>query len=647
MKLVVRITFLLFLLLAVAIPPVAAEGPIVDPQAAAVDVMGSVSGRVFNDANGNGLFDAAPELEGGLVLEGVLVTIEATNGSGFLATLPIVEPAGTYCFPDLAPGTYRVSVNVPPAYLATLPTSQDVELAADQGVEGVDFAMSWPRNVQGVVYQEIDAPGHTMGTRDLDEPRVPGVEAGMFEDVDGNGVIDLGDDLLGSALTDDSGNYVIANVVPGVHLIRFVLPGGTATDPLRLELVSGEVMGAYQMDQGFALGSVTGVVWNDTDGDGVVEPGEANLPGVRVLLTTDLNANGSADAGETTVERVTTGDGFFAFAGIGRADYLLTVDPQTVAAGWVLGNNGSSAFKLSFGETKAIDIGAYDPFNVAPLSALDWKRECRGGERTRYTEAELAALILKAEENSSVFPEMSGICDSLLQSIEGNLLGEALMQDAAQQLNLASARLLPKTPLNPGSLTTVATVAEAAMEVENLIQPPAGNDPQNLQRAIAIADSLNSGRGIGSGLEGGAKVARAVYDGRDATWLLRSGGGTLDVTKDVPVYLERWSPGSISANTRIFRTQLRVKVQSSFSGGVIEVWQAAANPNASPVLLGLAASESWNRELSMLYTFDIRQVPTMGDLMSTEFVLYARDGSQLDGRIRRVKLDSAELRFRY
>ncbi len=640
-----RTLLLVFLLLGVVVVPVAAEGPIVDDQPAAVDVTGSVSGRVFNDANGNGQFDAAPELEGGLVLEGVLVTIESTNGSGFSSILPVVEPQGTYVFSDLVPGVYKVSVNVPPAYIATMPTSQVVEVVAGLAVADLNFAMSWPRNVQGVVYQEIDAPGHITGTRDLDEPGIPGVEVDIFKDVDGNRVINFADELLGSTFTDGSGNYVIVNVPPGLHLIRFLLPGGTASDPLPLELVSGEVMGAYQKDMGLAVGAITGVVWNDADGDGDVDPGEAPLSSVRVLLYADLNGSGSIEADETAVQRVTAGDGSFAFAGVAGGDYVLTVDSQTVAAGWVPQSSADNAFKLALGETKAIALGYYDPLNVAPLAAWEWKRECRREGRTRYAEAELAALIVMVETHSELFPEMGGVCDALLSG-KGGLLVEALRQDAALQLNLASARLLPKTPVKPGWLVAAGTVVEAAREVEKLILPPACSDEENLRRAAAIAGGLDSGRGIASGMEGGARLARATYDGRDATWLLRSGGGTLDVTKDVPVYLERWGPGSIPSSTRIFRTQLRVRVQSLYAGEVIELWQAPPDPNASPILLG-TASESWNRDLSTVYTFDFRKVATVGDLTTTEFLLYVRDGDQHDGRSRRAKVDSTELRFRY
>jgi len=73
--------------------------------------------------------------------------------------------------------------------------------------------------------------------------------------------------------------------------------------------------------------SIAGSVWNDGDGDGVREPGEAGLSGWTVYL--DLDANGVLGTDEARV--VTSSDGSYSFPGLAAGTYLVTLVPQ---AGW-------------------------------------------------------------------------------------------------------------------------------------------------------------------------------------------------------------------------------------------------------------------------------------------------------------------------
>ncbi len=81
--------------------------PFVQPQA------GSISGRVINDVNGNGLIDA-----GETALAGVMVTLFNATGTTTLA-VTTTDAAGTYSFTGLLPATYRVVETNLPGYLDT------------------------------------------------------------------------------------------------------------------------------------------------------------------------------------------------------------------------------------------------------------------------------------------------------------------------------------------------------------------------------------------------------------------------------------------------------------------------------------------------------------------------------------------------
>jgi len=73
--------------------------------------------------------------------------------------------------------------------------------------------------------------------------------------------------------------------------------------------------------------SIAGVVWCDTDGDGIRDPGEAAASGWTVFL--DQDANGLLGSGEASV--VTGSSGAYSFPGLAAGSYRVTLLPR---AGW-------------------------------------------------------------------------------------------------------------------------------------------------------------------------------------------------------------------------------------------------------------------------------------------------------------------------
>lgn len=74
-------------------------------------------------------------------------------------------------------------------------------------------------------------------------------------------------------------------------------------------------------------GSIGDRVWNDLDGDGVQDPGEAGIPGIDVFA--DLNLNGLKDAGEPA--DVTDANGEYLLAGLVAGTYHVRVDAADIA----------------------------------------------------------------------------------------------------------------------------------------------------------------------------------------------------------------------------------------------------------------------------------------------------------------------------
>ncbi len=619
------------ILLTVALPVIASSGPTGEAGVAVVDGSGGIGGSLFNDMNGDGQMDSA---EAQAALCGVVVTLQAADGSGYAMSQAITpDPdAFGYCeasanhgpypfsFTGLNAGSYRLSVNVPAAYLPTLPAEITYDLADGQNATGATFGMSWPMPVQGTVWQDLNGNGSV----DAGEAGIAGATVEIYRDVDHSGTINFGDSILASGLTDASGWYSLNGLPPGQHLLRSLLPGGCQTNAKALPIVSGEVTGTQEADLGALPGVLSGTVWKDVDGDGVVDPDEAPLP----------NALVSLDGG---VSLATDHDGSFVYSGLAVGLHTLSVDPLSVPAGWVAENGSPVSIAVSSGANE-VNLGYYDL-----LKPAEWNRECRQVGHPTYKPADLALIVKKAEETSQVFGEKGGICE-ILQKPGGGEMGRALKQDAALQLNMASGRLLPPTPVNLPGLTPVTTVGGVAIELETWILLPSATD-KDLKRVAEIAENVNKGKGVGYGQHSTARLAYGLYDGKDVTSPLRTSGGTLDMQLETPAILSRWSPGGLSVATNVLRPTLRVKVQAFYDGAVLAAQQVLQD--GTVLELGQAAPVLWNKDVSAVYSFNVWRASTLGELASSEFRLVVRDPNQDGGHREHAKVDYAELGFEY
>jgi hypothetical protein len=76
-----------------------------------------------------------------------------------------------------------------------------------------------------------------------------------------------------------------------------------------------------------AAGTIEGSLWNDSDGDGIRDGGEASLAGWTVFL--DINTNGALDSGEASA--ITAATGSYAFGALAAGTYTVR---QVIPAGW-------------------------------------------------------------------------------------------------------------------------------------------------------------------------------------------------------------------------------------------------------------------------------------------------------------------------
>lgn len=178
----------------------------------------------------------------------------------------------------------------------------------------------------------------------------------VYLDANNNSILDPSEL---STMTDSSGYYLLSNVFPGTYRLRQILPSGwqqtyPTSDFRDISVDYGTAIGADFGSRIPPTGTITGTVWNDLDGDGLLDAGEAVLSGRTVFI--GKNGNGSMDTGEPS--SLTTSAGLYVFSSLPAGTYVLR---QIVMYGWsqtyptakaaqtVTLNNGQAMTAVNFG----------------------------------------------------------------------------------------------------------------------------------------------------------------------------------------------------------------------------------------------------------------------------------------------------------
>lgn len=183
---------------------------------------GVLDGRVFDDANGNGVFGGA---EAGIA--GVLVRLyEDSNGDGAPAAGDVLVAAtnsgagGAYVFSNLALNvSYLVDADEadtdlithfsPNAFLATTPALRAVSNLAG-AVSGADFG--YRADLPGRIGDSVFLDVNGNGTNDAADLPLPGVTVTLYR---GDG----GDQPLATAVSDGAGYYLFDGLAPDTYLV--------------------------------------------------------------------------------------------------------------------------------------------------------------------------------------------------------------------------------------------------------------------------------------------------------------------------------------------------------------------------------------------------------------------------------------------
>ncbi len=169
---------------------------------------------------------------------------------------------------------------------------------------------------------------------DFEQMGMSFVSGRVFMDVNSNGFFDVGDrpvpdvsvvlDGRNKITTDDKGNYMFTFVKTGKHTLDLNLgcmPAeiGTAR---RTQMIDTRAFSQAKIDFPLEiLGSVSGMVYFDTNGNGQMDQGEAGVPNVVLALNGYQTTSGQ--------------DGHFRFANLASGTYTMEakiLPPETTAA---------------------------------------------------------------------------------------------------------------------------------------------------------------------------------------------------------------------------------------------------------------------------------------------------------------------------
>ena len=255
------------------------------------------------------------------------VVIEITTTTGTAGTDDFTETTVTVTIPA---GQTTVNVDIP---------------ITDDNIDEADEDFTVNGNVTSGNTDNTD-PSGTVTIIDNDDPNNGEITGHIYNDVNGNGVQDAGEpDLAGvdvditdadgntqTVTTDADGDYT-ATVPSGttqVDVDESTLPAGAVqtegTDPTTVEVVSGGVN--FEENNGYNVptdGSVTGVVYDDVNGNGMQDAGEPGLGGVDVLVT-DVNGD--------TQTVITDADGNYTVS-VPAGDVVIDIDDSTLPDGAV------------------------------------------------------------------------------------------------------------------------------------------------------------------------------------------------------------------------------------------------------------------------------------------------------------------------
>ncbi|CAN5205237.1 hypothetical protein BH11PLA2_BH11PLA2_18960 [soil metagenome] len=321
-----------------------------------VPTPGTVTGKVYQDANNNGNIGGSDP-----GVSGITVYVDLNHNGALDGGEPtaVTGATGSYTISGIPGGGTQTVREILP--LGWTPASgwdtfKDVTLNYGTTVTNNFLnVFTTPASIGGTVWNDANADSlHTTG-----ETGQSGVT--VFIDANVNGTLDAGETFTA---TNANGVFSLGAVLPASYTVVEVLPSGwkaspgfTTSQTMTVAAGVGSVIAFSNYLP--ALGSLAGTVWSDLDNNGLRGAGEPGITGWQVYL--DLNTDGALTAGEPTM--LTDGAGAYAFTGLALGTYSVR---EFTKSAWMPTNPTTGARSVTVLNGQAVtgaDFGNYAPQN--------------------------------------------------------------------------------------------------------------------------------------------------------------------------------------------------------------------------------------------------------------------------------------------
>ncbi len=358
---------------------------------------GTIKGTAWNDLNDNGIRDIDPATgeftDPGL--SGWSIFLDLNKDRAFDAGEPVTTTAadGTYVFREIPSGEYEVTEELPAGWDSAKKNDwkQTVFVAPlKESIQDFGNIGSSAGGMQGTLFNDLNADGFRNVDATTGEFTEPGLENWtVFIDLNNNLTLDDGEL---SAITDKDGEYQFRSLDPGDYEVVEILPTGWEPSPgtdsqQTITVFNGEVTTAPDFANFTTLnGSISGVVWNDINRNGIrdydtIAGAFVDPPLVGWTVFVDLNRNKVADPGEPM--EVTDTNGQYLFTDLQVGEYEVQ---EFLPPGWEVAptfSDNQSVIVFSGVDSPAMDFANFDASASSPgsVAGVVWNDENGNGLR--------------------------------------------------------------------------------------------------------------------------------------------------------------------------------------------------------------------------------------------------------------------------
>ncbi|MFL5328347.1 MAG: SdrD B-like domain-containing protein [Gemmataceae bacterium] len=497
-----------------------------------------LAGFVFyNDANGNGARDWTDTNSDGVW--------ESGEGERWTTT----DANGNYSFTGLTPGTYTIREVPQTGWTQTSVNPAPITPLSNQVVGGIDFGNIRKGHIAGSIFNDLN--GDSSRT-----PNEPGLSMTLqLLDASTNGVIRT----LTSAA---DGTYDFLSLPAGDYLVRQVLPSGwierkngpisanpTSTPPGKITIPGNAADPTPPFDGEFGdfkLFTVSGIKFEDLNGDGVRGPGENGLGGFVITVRNT--------ATNETFTGVSDANGNYSIPNIGPGNFVVT---ETQKTGWTQTSANPASFQGTSGTDRSFNFGN---FHLISVSGSVYNDANNNGVKDAG-EIGLPGFIVVLDKNNDGSPDATAISDA-----NGNysFTGIAPGNYAIRQNPRNGWRVT--SPVGGQYLfTAVSSLNQTGRDFGNrnsqvyVTARDAGSVPMVSVRNAADNSEAFNFLAYTSGFRGGVRVATGYLNGPGTAPMIvtaaGSGGGPHVRVFDSATGEDKWGGGFFAYDSR-------------FSGGV-------------------------------------------------------------------------------